>query len=265
MKIVKFYLEGRERYGILEKDSISIAEGNPFEDLKLTSSYLPLNSVRLLPPVEPPNIVCIGLNYRRHAMESKSPVPEVPQLFLKPTTTIIGHEDQIVLPEMDPDKVDYEAELAIVIGKRAKYVPEEKALEYIAGYTCANDVSARGCQFRDIQWTRGKSFDTFCPIGPVIETDIKDPDLLRIQCRLNSRVVQDSNTSDMIFSVREIISFVSRCFTLLPGTLILTGTPEGVGFARNPPVFLRDGDVVEVEIDRIGILRNTVKRVNSEV
>jgi len=265
MKIVRFYLRGKKRYGVLEDDQVFVAEGDPFKGLKTSSRSFPLDSIRLLPPVEPPNIICVGLNYRKHARESKSPIPEVPQLFLKPTTTIIGPEERIVLPEMDPDRVDYEAELAIVIGKLAGGVTEDKALEYVAGYTCANDVSARGCQFADMQWTRGKSFDTFCPVGPVVETSIEEPDRLRIQCRLNGNTLQDSNTSDMIFSVRRIVSFVSKCFTLLPGTLILTGTPEGVGFARNPPVFLRDGDVVEVEIEGIGILRNPVKRGNNEV
>jgi 2-keto-4-pentenoate hydratase/2-oxohepta-3-ene-1,7-dioic acid hydratase in catechol pathway len=160
---------------------------------------------------------------------------------------------------MAPDEVDYEAELVIVIGRTARDVPEEHALDHVLGYTCGNDVSARDCQLRlDVQWARGKSFDTFCPIGPWIETEM-DPDDAPICSRVNGRTMQSSSTSDMIFSCRRLVSYLSQCMTLLPGTVILTGTPEGVGFARRPPVFLRPGDVVEVEVGPIGVLRNTVE------
>ncbi len=260
MKIARFIHNGKRIYGILEGDIIYPAEGNLFEGLKKAASTpLSIDSVQLLPSVDPPNIFCVGRNYMGHVKEGKGSIPEIPLLFLKPTTTVIGPDEPILIPEMDPDRVDYEAELAIIIGKKAKDVREEEALEYALGYTCANDVSARGCQREDAQWTRGKGFDTFCPVGPVIATDI-DPDRASIQCRLNGKTLQDSNTSDMIFSCKRLISFISRCFTLLPGTLILTGTPEGVGIFRNPPVFLQEGDIVEVEIDGIGTLRNPVQR-----
>ncbi len=260
MKIGRFSQNGKRIYGILEGDMIYPADGNPFEGLKKASSKsLSIDSVRLLPPVDPPNIICVGRNYMGHIKEGKGSVPEIPLLFLKPTTTVIGPEEPILIHEMDPDRVDYEAELAIIIGKKAKDVREEEALEYALGYACANDVSARGCQREDSQFTRGKGFDTFCPIGPVIATDI-DPDKASIQCRLNGKTMQDSNTSDMIFSCKQLISFISQCFTLLPGTLILTGTPEGVGFFRDPPVFLKEGDIVEVEIGGIGTLRNPVEK-----
>jgi 2-keto-4-pentenoate hydratase/2-oxohepta-3-ene-1,7-dioic acid hydratase in catechol pathway len=155
--------------------------------------------------------------------------------------------------------VDFEAELCAVIGKIAKNVSEDDALDYVLGFTCGNDVSARDCQRKlDVQWARGKSFDTFCPFGPYIETDVGDPNALRISSRVNGAVMQDSNTRDMIFSVRKLISYCSHNMTLLPGTLIMTGTPEGVGFARKPPVFLKDGDTVEIEIENVGVLKNNV-------
>jgi len=159
---------------------------------------------------------------------------------------------------MAPDEVDYECELAIVMGKAAHNVVEDEALDYVLGYTCSNDVSARDCQLRlDMQWARGKSFDTFAPLGPCIQTEM-DPDHARVCTRLNGQVMQDSNTSDLIFSCRKLVSYLSHCMTLLPGTVIMTGTPAGVGFTRKPPVFLRPGDVVEIEIEGIGVLRNRV-------
>jgi 2-keto-4-pentenoate hydratase/2-oxohepta-3-ene-1,7-dioic acid hydratase in catechol pathway len=184
-----------------------------------------------------------------------------PLIFLKATTSIIGPEDPIVLPKAAPDEVDYEAELAVVIGVRAREVSPEDALRYVFGFTCANDVSARDCQKRrDKQWARGKSFDTFCPIGPLIVTvDELDPAALAIRARLNGAIVQDSNTSKMIFSVPQLVSYLSYQFTLLPGTLILTGTPAGVGAGRTPPVFLRAGDEISVEIEGIGSITNLVR------
>ena len=208
------------------------------------------------------NVIAIGLNYRRHAAEGGHQVPEFPLVFVKLTTSVIGPGDPILLPTDAPDEVDYEAELAVVIGKTARKVSEADALKYVLGYTCANDVSARDCQVRrDKQWARAKGFDTFCPLGPCLLIDPKqDPNALPIRCRLNGKVMQDSNTADMIFSVPRLISYLSHQFTLLPGTVIVTGTPEGVGVARKPPVFLRDGDTIAVEIDGIGELVNPVKR-----
>jgi len=236
----------------------SIIEGDPFGDWQITGSVVRREESRLLAPVLPPNVLAIGLNYRGHAEESGHPLPERPVLFVKVTTAVCGPDDDIVLPREAPDEVDYECELAIVMGKRAKHVSEAEALDYVLGYTCANDVSARDCQLRlDAQWARGKSFDTFAPLGPWIETDL-DPDSVSICTRLNGHVMQQSNTNDLIFSCARLVSYLSDSLTLLPGTVILTGTPSGVGFARKPPVFLRPGDVVEIEIGGIGTLRNRV-------
>ncbi len=219
---------------------------------------------RWLAPVVPPNIFCIGLNYRAHAQETGAALPTQPVVFMKPTTTITDPATPIVLPaacEQGPE-VDYEAELAVIIGRPGKDIPLERALDYVLGYTCANDISARRWQKQGGggQWVRGKSFDTFCPIGPVLVTadEIPDPQVLGLSCTLNGQRMQQGNTSDMIFTVAELISFLSRDTTLLPGTLILTGTPPGVGFARKPPIFLANGDHVRVEIDGIGVLENPV-------
>ncbi len=216
---------------------------------------------RVLAPVEPADVIAIGLNYRRHAEESGAKVPEAPVVFAKLASSVVGPGDAIELPADAPDEVDYEGELAVVIGRRAVDVSEAEALDYVLGYTCANDVSARDCQVRrDKQWTRAKSFRTFCPLGPCLLVDRKvNPNGLRIRTRLNGEVMQDSNTSDMIFSVPKLVSYLSHQFVLRPGTVILTGTPEGVGFARKPQRYLRDGDRVEVEIDGIGVLANPVR------
>ncbi len=215
--------------------------------------------VRFLPPVDPPNVPAIGLNYREHVRESGASTPKAPVIFLKATTSVIGDGEPIRLPKEAPDEVDYEAELALVIGRRIRNVSPEEALAALAGITCANDVSARDCQRRyDKQWARAKSFDTFCPLGPWIVTDI-DPSDLRIRTVLNGETMQDSRTSDMIFGPADLVSYLSRQMTLLPGTVILTGTPPGVGFARTPPRYLRAGDEVAVEIEGIGSLRNPVE------
>lgn len=221
----------------------------------------PVRVSRLLAPVNPPNIIAIGLNYRKHAEEQGlAKLPIEPLIFLKATSSLCGPGDEIVLPASAPAEVDYEAELAIVIGRRGRNVSEADALGLVLGFACANDVSARDCQkVRDKQWARGKSFDTFCPLGPAIVTpDEVDGQNAGIRATLNGRVMQSSNTSDMIFSIRQIISFVSHQFTLLPGTVILTGTPEGVGFARKPPVYLRAGDTIAIEIDGVGRMENRV-------
>lgn len=231
----------------------------------LTRSGRRVEVQRWLAPVEAPVIYGIGLNYRAHAVETGAPLPEHPVMFMKPVTAISDPDTPIVLPaacEHGPE-VDYEAELAVIIGRRCRDVPERDALDVVFGYTVANDVSARRWQKHagGGQWLRGKSFDTFCPLGPVLATadEITDPQSLPIRSVLNGRTMQSSNTGDMIFSVAELIAFISRDTTLLPGTVILTGTPEGVGFARKPPVFLTDGDVIEIEIDGIGRLRNPVR------
>jgi 2-keto-4-pentenoate hydratase/2-oxohepta-3-ene-1,7-dioic acid hydratase in catechol pathway len=257
MRIVRYLFEGNARYGIVDDDRLYPCDGDPFTRLTRQSPVLDLAAVELLAPVNPPNIICLGLNYREHAAETGHSLPDEPLVFIKATTALCGPGDPIILPAQYPDQIDYEAELAIVIGKRARDITEESAHEVILGYTAANDVSNRAVQFTDGQWARAKSHDTFCPVGPAIETCL-DADNLAISCRLDGEVVQASNTSDMIFPVRRIVSHLSRCFTLLPGTLILTGTPGGVGFKRNPPVYLRPGQVVEVEIEGIGTLVNPV-------
>ena len=259
MKIVRYKTDGKPIYGIVEGDQLFPCSGDPFTGLARRRKAIDLRSVKLLSPVSPPNVICAGLNYRTHAQEAGVKVPSKPLIFLKTTTSVCGPGDAIVLPFHDPEKIDYEAELAIVIGKKAKYVPEDKVSEVILGYTIGNDVSNRGAQFEESQWARGKSYDTFCPLGPAIVTDL-DGDHLDIMCRLDGKVMQASNTSDMIFSTSQLVSYISKCMTLLPGTVILTGTPEGVGFARKPPVFLQDGQTVECEIEGIGILSNPVVR-----
>jgi 2-keto-4-pentenoate hydratase/2-oxohepta-3-ene-1,7-dioic acid hydratase in catechol pathway len=210
---------------------------------------------------DPRKIVCVGLNYKDHAAESGSPIPKDPVLFSKYATALVGHNENIVLPAVSQE-VDYEAELVIVIGKKGRNVPVASALEYVAGYTCGHDVSARDWQLKKDgkQWMVGKTFDTFAPVGPVVVTadEAPDPHTLRIQLRLNGNTMQDSNTSQLIFSVGQVVSYLSLVFTLEPGDLIFTGTPPGVGVARKPPVYLKGGDVCEVEIEGLGVLRNPV-------
>jgi len=259
VRIARFVYQGITQYGLLEDgEMLRLIEGDVLGEWQPSEATAPLAAVQLLAPVAPPNIIAIGLNYRRHAEESGHPIPTRPVIFLKATTSLCHPEQPILLPRMAPDEVDYECELAIVIGKRAKHVPAAHALDYVLGYTCANDVSARDVQNReDTQWARAKSFDTFAPLGPWIETEL-DPDHLHVMTRLNGVVMQDSSTEDLIFPCRELIAYLSEAMTLLPGTVILTGTPSGVGFARKPPVFLKPGDTVEIEIEGIGVLRNPV-------
>lgn len=221
----------------------------------------PSETLRFLPPVpDPQKIICIGLNYRDHAAESGAPIPREPILFSKYTTALIGHEEPIVLPSVS-NEVDYEAELVVVMGRRARKVSPQEGLAAVAGYTIGNDVSARDWQLKKDgkQWMVGKTFDTFAPCGPWLVTaeEVGDPHRLGIRLRLNGQVMQSSNTDQMIFRVGELVSYLSQVFTLEPGDLIYTGTPPGVGFARKPPVFLKPGDIVEVEIDSLGLLRNS--------
>jgi 2-keto-4-pentenoate hydratase/2-oxohepta-3-ene-1,7-dioic acid hydratase in catechol pathway len=236
----------------LARAADALPVGNPFapDDLQL----LPL-----IP--DPEKIICVGLNYADHARESGSQPPAEPVLFNKFPTAILAHEQPIVLPRLSHE-VDYEAELVVVIGMGGRHIPRPRAKQHVAGYCCGNDVSARDWQLRKPggQWLLGKSFDTFAPLGPVLVTadEIPDPGNLRIQLRLNGQVMQDSNTAELIFSVEELVSYVSEVCTLSPGDLIFTGTPSGVGFTRTPAVFLKPGDTVEVEIEKLGVLRNPV-------
>ena len=213
----------------------------------------------MLPIERPQKIVCIGLNYRDHAEEQGVDLPERPLLFAKWPNTLIGPGDPIVIPSIT-ERVDYEAELGVVIGSRASRVSVENALEAVAGYVCANDVSARDLQFADGQWVRGKSLDTFCPLGPALvpASDVPDPQALGIRAILNGQVMQESTTANMVFGVAEIVAFVSQAITLEPGDLILTGTPAGVGVFRDPPVLLQPGDEITIEIDGVGALTNPV-------
>jgi 2-keto-4-pentenoate hydratase/2-oxohepta-3-ene-1,7-dioic acid hydratase in catechol pathway len=218
---------------------------------------------KLLAPVAPTSLVCIGLNYRRHAEEGNLPAPEFPVVFMKVPAAVQNPGDPIQLPQhLKSNEVDYECELAVVIGKTACNVKRADALDYVLGYTCANDVSARDWQTKwgGGQWCRGKTFDTFAPLGPclVLKDEIPDPNKLRIKTILNGNVMQDWTTDDMIFDIPTLIEFLTADTTLLPGTVILTGTPHGIGAARKPPVFLKAGDVVSIEIDKIGTLTNPV-------
>ncbi len=235
--------------------------GQSLDSLKPTDKAVTVK--KLLAPIQPTAILCIGLNYRKHAEETNAPFPRWPVLFMKSPGAVQNPDDPIELPRrLASGQVDYEAELAVVIGKRCKNVSAANALDYVLGYANANDVSARDWQkdFGGSQWCRGKTFDTFCPLGPYIATkdEIPNPNALRIQGRLNGNTVQDANTDDMIFSVPQIIEFLTGSMTLLPGTVILTGTPSGVGMARTPKVFLQPGDNFEVEIEGLGTLRNLV-------
>jgi len=260
MKIAKILIDGmRKTYVVVEIDHYRVIEGGIFGELKITDERIPQESATLIAPVRPSQIVAIGLNYGKHAAESGFPVPDAPLVFIKTVNCIVGPDEPVLLPKMAPNEVDYEAELVIVIGKQAKNVPENEAADYVLGYTCGNDVSARDCQLRlDKQWARGKCFDTFAPIGPWIETELNG-DNLNIRLTLNGQVVQDSNTSDMIFPCSQLVSYVSKCMTLYPGSIIMTGTPEGVGMGRKPPLWLKDGDTMTVEIEGIGSLANLVK------
>jgi len=236
---------------MIEGEKVRLLDGaflNP--NSKPTSTLFSLDEVTLLAPVEPSKVICVGLNYALHAKELNHTLPEDPVIFMKPQTTVIGPDAEIIYPKIS-QRVDYEAELAVVIGKTIKDVTEIEAAEAIFGYTCANDVTARDLQKKDGQWTRGKSFDTFCPIGPWVVTDI-DPSHIDIQLLLNGEIKQSSNTQYFISPVPKLVSFMSQVMTLYPGDVVLTGTPEGVG-----P--MQPGDEVIVRIQTIGELRNTIK------
>ena len=252
MRIVRFNQDSWSGYGILEGEKVTPLWGRPYDGgLAITTGEaVSLAEVTLLAPCEPTKIVALGLNYRDHALEFGHPVPEEPLIFMKPSTAVIGPDEAIVYPAMSR-QVDYEAELAVVIGKTARHVPEDKALEYVLGYTCFNDVTARDLQKKDGQFTRSKSFDTFAVLGPWIETEIADPGHLTVEAFLNGARRQHSNTRNLVFGVNYLVSFMSRIMTLLPGDVIATGTPSGVG-----P--MQPGDVVEIRVEHIGTLRNQV-------
>ncbi|MDI3543073.1 MAG: hypothetical protein PWP57_676 [Candidatus Atribacteria bacterium] len=251
MQITRFLCpeEKTPLFGVI-KDDIIEEISDPFGDIKGKGRVFPREKVKLLSPTLPSKIVAVGLNYRHHAQELEEKIPENPIIFIKPSTATLNPEDFILLPPSS-SQVDYEGELAVVIKKKARKVKVSQVGDYILGYTCFNDVTARDLQKKDGQWTRAKSFDTFAPFGPWIETEI-DPGNLNIRTYVNGNKKQDSNTRELLFPVPVIISFISEVMTLLPGDVIATGTPEGIG-----P--LHSGDTVEVEIENIGILRNPVK------
>ena len=262
MKIIRYQdRSGAIHYGAQQPDGTARhIEGDIFGAYTITNEMA--NIQKLLTPIQPTTLLCIGLNYRRHADEGGAPYPAFPVLFFKGLNTVQHPGDPIQIPTALPSQsVDYEAELAVVIGKSCKNVSKAQALEYVLGYTCANDVSERDWQGKcGGQWCRGKTFDTFAPLGPCLVTreDIPNPNALRLRCTVSGVVMQDWNTDDMIFDVPTLIEFLSASTTLLPGTVILTGTPHGIGAAQKPPRFLHDGDTVTVEIDGIGALTNPV-------
>ena len=230
-------------------------------DSEAENHLLNFDEIELFAPVpRPGKLICIGLNYRDHAIESKMAIPERPIVFSKFTTSIVADNQAVSLPP-NSQKTDYEAELAVIIGRKAKNVLSENAFDYVFGYTNLNDVSEREFQFADSQWQRGKSCDTFAPMGKFIATkdEIPNPHNLSIKFRLNGETLQDSNTNQLIFDIPALIEFLSETITLEPGDIVATGTPPGVGFARNPPIFLKTGDLMEVEVEGLGVLRNSVR------
>lgn len=254
MRLVRFELNGYQYYGRMEGETVRPLDGDFFDGLGAAGNPLPLHAVKLLAPVEPLNIVAVGRNYKAHAAEFNNPIPEEPMLFSKPFSSIIGTGEKIVIPDWVEGRVDHEAELGVVIAAEAKNVPRHQARDYILGLTCVNDVSARQYQKSDVQFYRGKGFDTFCPIGPWIETDLDFADLA-VRAELNGKLVQEARTSEMIFPIDFLIEHITRFMTLLPGDIIATGTPAGV----SP---MEDGDTIVIEIEGVGRLENRVERGN---
>lgn len=275
MRLASYLWKNERHFGAVVSNRIHALGANIGDFLRRQSESLPLlpaipnleqlpsagvDEVRLLPPVpEPEKIICIGLNYRDHAREAGLQPPKHPVFFAKYRSALTGPYEPIILPRVSA-QVDYEAELAVVIGRPGRHIPESRALEYVAGYMAFNDVSARDYQFRSTQWIQGKTFDTFAPCGPYLVTadEVPDPHSLAVVLRLNGEVMQQSTTAEFIFKIPELIAYLSDIMTLAPGDIISTGTPPGVGFARKPPVFLKPGDEVEVEIEGIGTIRNRV-------
>ncbi len=251
MRVVRFQTGGGARYGVVEQDIVREIAGDVFSQFRATRKKHPLKRLRFLPPTEPTKIVGVGLNYRDHVAELGFELRDEPVICIKPGTSVLPHLGRILYPK-ESNRVDYEAELAIVIGRYAREVPIKKAARYILGYTCFNDVTARDLQRKDGQWTRSKSFDTFAPLGPWMETAL-DPGNAPVRAYLNGELKQNSNTANFIFDVPTMVSFITRVMPLFPGDIIATGTPSGVG-----P--MKPGDTIEIEIEGIGCLRNTVTR-----
>ncbi len=258
MRIARFSVADQIAFGVVEDEGdgderttyVTAIDGHPYRPFELTTSRFPLDQVRLLAPTVPSKVVAVGKNYAEHAREMGGEAPADPVLFLKPSTAVIGPEDPIRLPALSAE-VHHEAELAVVVSRLVREVPLERALEAVLGYTCADDVTARDLQRADGQWTRAKGFDTFCPLGPWVVTDLDPADLL-VTCTVDGEVRQQARTSTMLHSVAELVSYVSAVMTLLPGDVLLTGTPAGVG-----PIVA--GDVVEVSVEGVGTLRNPVE------
>jgi 2-keto-4-pentenoate hydratase/2-oxohepta-3-ene-1,7-dioic acid hydratase in catechol pathway len=249
VRICRFSFEGNVSFGVVEGDTVAQISAHPFGEIEFTGGQVPLAAVKLLAPTLPSKVVAIGKNYADHAAEMGGEVPEQPLIFLKPSTSVASPGDPITSPPSS-ERVDFEGELAVVISRLCRDVPEGRAMDVVLGYTCANDVTARDQQKTDGQWSRAKGYDTFCPLGPWIETDLSPGDL-RITTRLNGEVKQDSRTSFIVHKIPKLIAYITSCMTLLPGDVILTGTPEGVG-----PMLV--GDLVEVEIEGIGTLSNPI-------
>ncbi|HXV73071.1 MAG TPA: fumarylacetoacetate hydrolase family protein [Acidimicrobiia bacterium] len=250
MKIVRIKSGDDIAYGVADAEGVLIYNGSPFVAWEPTENVVPWPSVTLLAPVIPTKVMCVGRNYEDHAAEFDNEVPDEPVIFMKPATSVIGNNANVIYPALSKE-VHHEAELAVVISRPARNVKAEDASQYIFGYTAANDVTARDLQRRDGQWTRGKGFDTFCPLGPAIETELDPLERLAVICKVNGEVRQAGFTSDMVFGVAEILEYISAFATLLPGDVILTGTPSGVGKVE-------PGDLMEVEVDGIGTLTNRV-------
>jgi 2-keto-4-pentenoate hydratase/2-oxohepta-3-ene-1,7-dioic acid hydratase in catechol pathway len=252
MRFIRYqYGSDAPRYGWVLEDRVGPLDGSPVGDYRRLGADIPIERVRLLAPILPGKIICVGRNYAEHAREHDVEVPDVPLLFFKPPTAVIGPGQPVLLPPQS-QRIEHEGELAVVIGKAGRWIAAEDAEEHILGYTAANDVTARDLQRRDGQWTRAKGFDTFCPLGPWIETELDTADTL-ITCRVNGEMRQMASTREMVFTIPQLIAFVSSVMTLLPGDVLLTGTPAGVGL-------LEEGDVVEVDIDGLGVLRNPVRK-----
>ena len=251
MRFVRFQ-SGKEepKYGWIDGDRVGPLTASAVSEYRRLDAILALNQVKLLAPILPSKVICVGRNYAEHAREHGTEVPEYPILFMKPPSAVIGPDDNIILPPQS-QQVEHEAELAIVIGKSGRWISEEQANRYIFGYTIANDVTARDLQDRDGQWTRAKGFDTFCPLGPWIETEIDVTDVL-ISCRVNGDLRQMASSREMVFPISHLIAYISSIMTLEPGDVILTGTPAGVGI-------LKSGDIVEITIDGLGTLKNSVR------
>ena len=250
MKLIRFTTKNLSpHFGWVYQDMVGEIEGNPYGEFRRFDPEHSLSDLKILPPCEPTKIICVGRNFIEHAREQEIQIPEIPLLFLKPPSSVIAMGEDIVLPPQSQN-VEHEAELAVVIKKPGRWIDPEKALDYVLGYTIANDVTARDLQRRDNQWTRGKGFDTFCPLGPWIETEFDPSDAL-ITCHVDGELRQMSSTRDMVFTVQQLITFISSVMTLMPGDVILTGTPAGVGS-------LIAGNTVSIRIEGIGSLTNSV-------